>query len=222
LISKGLIIRPLQTILLIAALHDINLFALWIPSEENIVADAASRHDYEKLFNLSLQATRQPVNTSNLRRKLLLRNSFAPSTRQIYENLEAITPHFVKKKQNHGYTPLSLVASNPLQLGLLTLCTLQNQQQQRAISMQFDSIILQTASPLQYSTIPLSNLLPKEESAFMTKESSGYASHLPALFSLEFLTSSMITRIRKCYSRDLCGIYRLFMIWRIYVEFTLN
>ena len=105
MISKGLIIRPLQTILLIAALHDINLFALWIPSEENIVADAASRHDYEKLFNLSLQATRQPVNTSNLRRKLLLRNSFAPSTRQIYENLEAITPHFVKKKTESWLHP---------------------------------------------------------------------------------------------------------------------
>jgi len=41
----GPAIRPLQTILLIAALFDIELVAFWIPSQANAVADAASRHD---------------------------------------------------------------------------------------------------------------------------------------------------------------------------------
>jgi len=39
---RGKTLRPLQSILLIAAVFDITLFAFWIPSEENIVADAAS------------------------------------------------------------------------------------------------------------------------------------------------------------------------------------
>jgi hypothetical protein len=36
-------LQPLELILLIAAIFDIEIFAFWIPSEENIVADAASR-----------------------------------------------------------------------------------------------------------------------------------------------------------------------------------
>jgi len=51
----GPAIRPLQTILLIAALFDIELAVFWVPSEENIVADAASRHDFKKLANLGFQ-----------------------------------------------------------------------------------------------------------------------------------------------------------------------
>ena len=48
-------LRPLQTILLLAALFDIELNAFWIPSEENIVTDAASRHQFDKLANLGFQ-----------------------------------------------------------------------------------------------------------------------------------------------------------------------
>ena len=72
---KGKTIRPLQSIFLLAALYDIDLMAFWIPSEENIVADAASRHDYDKLANLGLQVShRQPsIKASILRQKL---NSF--------------------------------------------------------------------------------------------------------------------------------------------------
>ena len=57
---KGLSIHPLQTIFLIAAVFDINLFSFWLPSEENIVADAASRHDYKKLADMGLQVSDQP------------------------------------------------------------------------------------------------------------------------------------------------------------------
>src|SRR4030095_7421866 len=45
----------LQTILLIAALFNIDLAVFWVPSEENMVADAASRHDFKKLANLGFQ-----------------------------------------------------------------------------------------------------------------------------------------------------------------------
>jgi hypothetical protein len=52
---RGPAIRPLRTILLIAAIFDIELKAHWIPSEENVVADAASRHDFTKLANLGFK-----------------------------------------------------------------------------------------------------------------------------------------------------------------------
>ena len=52
---NGPALRPLQTILLLAALFDIELSAFWVPSEENIVADAASRHQFDKLANLGFQ-----------------------------------------------------------------------------------------------------------------------------------------------------------------------
>lgn len=52
---KGPAIHPLQTILLITTLFDIDLIVFWIPSGENIVADTASRHDFKKLADLGFQ-----------------------------------------------------------------------------------------------------------------------------------------------------------------------
>ena len=52
---KGLAIGPLRTILLIAAVFNIEISSFWIPTEKNIVADAASRHDFVKLANLGFK-----------------------------------------------------------------------------------------------------------------------------------------------------------------------
>src|SRR6266496_5049378 len=52
---KGPVIRPLQSIPLIAAVFDIDLMAFWIPSEENIVTDAVSHFDFKKLAELGFQ-----------------------------------------------------------------------------------------------------------------------------------------------------------------------
>src|SRR5579859_1938078 len=54
---KGETINPLQIILLIAAVFDIDIQIFWVPSEENIVADAASRHDFKKLTDLGFQVS---------------------------------------------------------------------------------------------------------------------------------------------------------------------
>jgi hypothetical protein len=51
----GTPLEPLQFILLVAAIFDIEISVFWIPSEENIVADAASRHEYKKLANPGFQ-----------------------------------------------------------------------------------------------------------------------------------------------------------------------
>src|SRR5436190_2802983 len=63
---KGPAIVPLQRIFLIAAVYDIQILPFWIPSEENIVADAASRYDYEKLANLGLKVSHNLPQPSQL------------------------------------------------------------------------------------------------------------------------------------------------------------
>src|SRR5437667_10114575 len=55
--ERGLAIIPLQQIFLIAAVLDIQILPFWLPFEENIVADAASRFDYKTLANLGLQVS---------------------------------------------------------------------------------------------------------------------------------------------------------------------
>ena len=67
---KGPAIVPLQRILLIAAVFDIQILPFWIPSEENMVADAASRFDYRKLANLGLQVSQDLPRPALLRQKL--------------------------------------------------------------------------------------------------------------------------------------------------------
>jgi hypothetical protein len=52
---RGPAIRPLRTILLIAAVFNIEINVHWIPTEENIIADAASRHDFKKLADLGFK-----------------------------------------------------------------------------------------------------------------------------------------------------------------------
>jgi Reverse transcriptase (RNA-dependent DNA polymerase) len=68
---RGDAIDPLQSLLLLAAIHDIEVRATWIPTKENAIADALSRFDMNKLANLvgqqhtdSLQS-RQPSRISH-------------------------------------------------------------------------------------------------------------------------------------------------------------
>src|SRR5208282_3142497 len=79
-------IVSLQRIFLIAAVYDIQILPFWIPSEENIVANAASRYDYKKLANLGLQISHNLPRPSQLRQKL---HSFftIPSLRALGEDM---------------------------------------------------------------------------------------------------------------------------------------
>jgi ribonuclease HI len=75
---RGPAIHPLQSILLIAAVFGIELVACWIPTEENMIADALSRFEFEKLKKLELTSQinsllhrRDTIKTSNLRQRLI-------------------------------------------------------------------------------------------------------------------------------------------------------
>src|SRR5579859_7716480 len=68
----------LQALLLVAALFNIDLVTRWIPTDENSVADALSRHDFKRLANLGfvtqasiLHRPHPTIPTSTLRQKLL-------------------------------------------------------------------------------------------------------------------------------------------------------
>ena len=75
---RGPALQPLRTILLTAAVFDIEIKTRWIASEENVIADAASRHDFKKLTNLGFKDQVQKlrnrptaaIKISSLRRQL--------------------------------------------------------------------------------------------------------------------------------------------------------
>ena len=53
---RGATIRPLQLLLLFAALLNIDVVAIWIPTEDNVVADSLSRFDFKTLADLGFKA----------------------------------------------------------------------------------------------------------------------------------------------------------------------
>jgi hypothetical protein len=88
---RGPVILPLQRLFLIATVFDIQIVPFWVPSEENVVADAASRYDHERLANLGLQVSKLPW-PSDLRRNLStffatpLRRALSATTRKSSRN----------------------------------------------------------------------------------------------------------------------------------------
>ena len=117
---KGPTIRPLQRILLIAAVFDIKLLAFWIPSKENMVADAASCHDHEKLANLGLQVSQAFPSAKALRQKL---NSFLstqlPPQRATTDPESAIPTYCSAENMD---TQHSLHQLKPSPIGQLSSC----------------------------------------------------------------------------------------------------
>jgi len=74
---RGITITILQFILLIAAIRDIELHSEWLSSEDNAIADALSRHQFDRLTSLCEQQGFSPIllrNSTHLRnyRKKLL------------------------------------------------------------------------------------------------------------------------------------------------------
>ena len=52
---RGIIIIILQFILLITIIHDIELHSKWLLSEDNVIIDALSRHQFDRLTSLCEQ-----------------------------------------------------------------------------------------------------------------------------------------------------------------------
>jgi hypothetical protein len=192
---RGITIRPLQSIFLISAAFDIDLHAFWIPSEENIVADAASRHDYAKLANLGFQVspTHRNPSTSALRQKLQFCFSI-PS----HPPLAVTTPkHNILMNSSAEITVTSLPSPPPssqLHTGSQMSCSQQNPRLRKVMSQQSVRSISKTVSPSQFSTTPASTLLSEAENVSMVKVSKNCAFRSPPQSSFELSMKSGSTR----------------------------
>jgi hypothetical protein len=60
---RGEAMAPLRKLLLLAAAWDIELVPRWIPSHENTLADALSRHEWRKIANISPMLTQATLRT---------------------------------------------------------------------------------------------------------------------------------------------------------------
>ena len=187
---KGEPIQPLQTILLIAAVFDIEIFVFWIPSEENIVADAASRHDYKKLANLGFQASSihraQDTKMSTLRQKLfsfLTTRSPPPQERTTIPRV-----HLTNPSVGFAVIPPSPRLSNRSRTGLLMSCAKLNPQRPKATSLLSaqPTSSLGTISPP--STISGLILSSGAGNGSTVKGKNGSGSHLPLPSSSESST----------------------------------
>ena len=63
---RGSAMDPLRKITLLAAVHDIDIQAQWIPTHENTLADPLSRRDFAKLANLFPLLAQEPNPPSSL------------------------------------------------------------------------------------------------------------------------------------------------------------
>jgi len=149
---KGPALRPLQTILLIAAVFDIEVTIFWIPSEENIVADAASRHNFRKLANLgfqnqirNLQCPPTESRIPTLRRKLYFFFEM-PSHRQHNEGMTQYDNHTNINATKMDTTHDILHPSKRSHTGLQRLYVKSNPQRPRHISLHSDRSTTKTTT----------------------------------------------------------------------------
>ena len=113
---KGSPLQPLRTILLTAAVFNIEVKAHWIPSEENAIADAASRHDFKKLANLGFKDQ-----VRELRNK--------PSSALKISNLRRQLNDFFNSREPHPQERTMSLSEGPMRRSAQTGINLHTQQQ---------------------------------------------------------------------------------------------
>jgi hypothetical protein len=168
---RGETIKPLQDILLVAAIFDIEISTFWIPSEENIVADAASRFDFEKLADLGFQASSQrypdTATVSTLRQKLstfFTTPSHHPQGNHTIPPASRMRPSVTTTNITHSPPPL-----DQLRIGSPQSCLESNPTRQKHISSHSGPLTLNKVSPPLSSTIHELTLSSGVESAVMEK-----------------------------------------------------
>jgi len=180
---KGETIRRVQTILLIAAVFDIEIMAFWVPSEENIVADAASRHDLKKLANLrfQVQELRQrqcnpATKVSTLRQKLFTFLT-TPSPPQQEKTMTPYGRHTNPSAAATNTLPFQSQSNQP-RIGLQTSCSKRNRRQQRVISKHSVPYMSNGGSTPLSLTTPASNWFSGAVNASTARAKNNYASLL--------------------------------------------
>jgi len=186
---KGPAIRPLQSILLVAAVFDIDLMAFWIPSEENIVADAASRFDFKKLAELGFQMSSPDhpnPSMSSLHQKL--RSFFTTQSLPLPGEVTTLPANPTNSSARITATHHSLPPSQQSHIGQPNLCEESNQTLPKATSTQSAPFTSNAISLSKYSTTPDlifsseaengSMVTKKRESGFLSQHQSSSESSM--------------------------------------------
>ena len=157
---RGPTITPLQTLLLIAALYNIAISAVWIPTASNSIADALSRHDFKRLANLGhqhdhhIRRTEPPTPITTLRQKLL--SSLKTASQNLLAKDMTMPSTIISLSQNPTATAnLSLPPSDQSPTGLPIYSELSKSKRHKHILEQ--SRITTLSIPTPSSTIPSSN-----------------------------------------------------------------
>ena len=179
---SGPAIHRLQTILLIASLFDIEIMVFWIPSKENIVADAASQFNFKKLADLGFQDQLHTLchpPSSSAMSNLLQKLNFSyikPSPQQLGE--------LMSQSNNHTKPTGDIIATCPTPLlprpsptGLPKSWRKLNQPRRRLIATPFSRSTFRATTPYTHSTTWESTSSSKAANQFSAKANDEGACH---------------------------------------------
>ena len=192
----GPAIRPLRTILLISAVFDIDIKAHWVSTKENIIADAASRHDFKKLADLGFKeqviALRHrpsaPVRISTLRLQLM--SYFTTHSLQPPTKLMPLSGDPTNRFAAADITPPSLPPLCRSRTGLPSLLPRSGPRRLKATSRHCARTTPVTACLPTFSMTHASTSSSRARGGSMEKENVGSGSRSPKTsFSSSFLSS---------------------------------
>ena len=203
----GPAIRPLRAILLISAVFDINIKAHWVSTKENVIADAASRHDFKKLADLGFKdqvvtlrhRPSAPIRMSTLRQQLtnyFATHSLQPPTKLTplygdptnrFAAADTIPPSLPHSFPSPTGSPSSPPRSAPRRLKATP---------QRCAHTTRATVCLPTSSKIHASTSS-----SRAQGGFMGKENVGSGSRLPKTSSSSSFPSSHTTSTASAFGQ---------------------
>jgi Reverse transcriptase (RNA-dependent DNA polymerase) len=178
---RGPTITPLQTLLLIAALFNITISAVWIPTASNSIADALSRHDFKRLANLGFQdydhhniRNSEPQPPVTILRQKLRSLSDRVSPSQPEKDTTSLSPN-TYYSQRPTATTTSPQLSHQSPPGSLTSSNLSKPKLLKVTSAQSKTTISKTN--FRKSNSPLSTKSSKAPNESTIKTPTGHVSH---------------------------------------------
>jgi hypothetical protein len=178
---RGPTITPLQTLLLIAALFNITISAIWIPTASNSIADALSRHDFKRLANLGFQ----DYDHHNIRNSepqapvTILRQKLRSLSNKVSQSPPEKDTTSLSPNTHYSQPPTATTSSPQLShqspLGSPISSNLSKPKPPKATSAQSKTTMSNTNS--RKSTFPLSTKSSKAPNEFTTRTPTGHVSH---------------------------------------------
>ena len=185
---KGPAIVPLQRIFLIAAVYDIQIIPFWIPSEENMVADAASRYDFKKLADLGLKISHNLPRPSHLRQKL--HSFFIVPSRQALGEGTVKSSGLTSPSVDNTVTPHTHPPLKRYRTGLLKSCPQSNLPLQNPISVPSSPSMSRTDCQLLHSKTHALTSSLEGGNGFMEKVPKRYGTRSLPTFSSKWSMNS--------------------------------